>query len=177
MTALSKKDRRETRIRVKRGPLEKREARAGLIFMIPWIIGATLFLAYPLIISFWYSLNNIRLTSEGMKFTYIAQGNYTQILLSDPDFLPDLVDYLINTLVSVPVIVVFALLIALMLNEKIRGKAFFRLIFFLPVIIVSGPILASLTEQNASTISIVDAQAVTGAPISISEFLIPKVYP
>ncbi len=168
MTALSKKDRRETRIRVKRGPLEKREARAGLIFMIPWIIGATLFLVYPLIISFWYSLNNIRLTSEGMKFTFLGQGNFTQILLSDPEFLPQLVDYLISTVISVPVIVVFALIIAMMLNEKIRGKSFFRLIFFLPVIIVSGPILASLTEQNASSISVIDAQAVTTA---IGKFL------
>ena len=167
-TAGVAQNKRENRIRIHRGPLEKREARAGLLFVLPWIIGAAVFLFYPLAMSLWYSLNNIRLTSEGMKFTYIAQGNFTQILLSDPDFLPDLVDYLINTLVSVPVIVVFALMIALMLNEKIRGKSFFRLIFFLPVIIVSGPILASLTEQNASTISIVDTQAVTGA---ISAFL------
>jgi ABC-type sugar transport system permease subunit len=70
------------------------------------------------------------------------------------------------------VIVVFALMIALMLNEKIRGKSFFRLIFFLPVIIVSGPILNSLTEQNASTISVVDTQAVTAA---IASFLPPMI--
>ncbi len=158
----------ENRIRVKRGPLEKQEARAGVLFVLPWLIGAAVFLIYPLAMSLWYSLNNIRLTSEGMKFTFLAQGNFTQILLSDPDFLPDLVDYLLSTVISVPVIVVFALMIALMLNEKIRGKSFFRLIFFLPVIIVSGPILNSLTEQNASTISVIDSQAVTSA---IASFL------
>lgn len=168
MTTARRPLKRENRIRVKRGPLEKQEARAGLLFVLPWLLGAAVFLLYPLGMSLWYSLNNIRLTSEGMKFTFLAQGNYTQILLSDPDFLPQLVDYLLSTVISVPVIVVFALLIALMLNEKIRGKSFFRLIFFLPVIIVSGPILGALTEQNASTISVVDAQAVTGA---ISSFL------
>ena len=168
MTTARRPLKRENRIRVKRGPLEKQEARAGLLFVLPWLLGAAVFLFYPLGMSLWYSLNNIRLTSEGMKFTFLAQGNYTQILLSDPDFLPQLVDYLLSTVISVPVIVVFALLIALMLNEKIRGKSFFRLIFFLPVIIVSGPILGALTEQNASTISVVDAQAVTGA---ISSFL------
>ncbi len=154
---------KENRIRVKRGPLEKQEARAGVLFVLPWLIGAAIFLIYPLAMSFWYALNNIRLTSEGMKFTFLMQGNFTQILLSDPDFLPELVDYLLSTVISVPVIVVFAMMIALMLNEKIRGKSFFRLIFFLPVIIVSGPILASLTEQNASTISVIDTQAVTAA--------------
>ena len=167
-TANPKWVKKENRIRVKRGKLEKREARVGVFFVLPWLIGAAFFLLYPLGASLWYALNNIRLTSEGMKFTFIAQGNLTQILLSDPDFLPQLVDYLLSTVISVPVIVVFALIIAIMLNQKIRGKSFFRLIFFLPVIIVSGPILGSLTEQNASTISVVDAQAVTGA---ISAFL------
>ncbi len=172
MTVSAKHRKPENRIRVKRGPLEKKDARAGVLFVLPWLIGAAVFLAYPLIMSLWYSLNNIRLTSEGMKFTFLAQGNFTQILLSDPDFLPNLVDYLLSTVVSVPVIVVFALMIALMLNEKIRGKSFFRLIFFLPVIIVSGPILNSLTEQNASTISVVDTQAVTAA---IASFLPPMI--
>ena len=172
MTSYAKpRPNKENRIRIKRGPLEKKEARAGVMFVLPWIIGAAVFLVYPLLMSFWYSLNNIRLTSEGMKFTFLSQGNFTQILLSDPDFLPELVDYLLSTVISVPVIVVFAMMIALMLNEKIRGKSFFRLIFFLPVIIVSGPILNSLTEQNAGTISVIDTQAVTGA---ISAFL-PKM--
>ena len=172
MTSYAKpRPKKENRIRIKRGPLEKKDARAGVMFVLPWIIGAAVFLIYPLLMSFWYSLNNIRLTSEGMKFTFLSQGNFTQILLSDPDFLPELVDYLLSTVISVPVIVVFAMMIALMLNEKIRGKSFFRLIFFLPVIIVSGPILNSLTEQNAGTISVIDTQAVTGA---ISAFL-PKM--
>ena len=172
MTSYAKpRPKKENRIRIKRGPLEKKEARAGVMFVLPWIIGAAVFLIYPLLMSFWYSLNNIRLTSEGMKFTFLSQGNFTQILLSDPDFLPELVDYLLSTVISVPVIVVFAMMIALMLNEKIKGKSFFRLIFFLPVIIVSGPILNSLTEQNAGTISVIDTQAVTGA---ISAFL-PKM--
>ena len=56
-------NRHESRIRIRRGPLEKREARAGLMFVLPWIIGAAVFLVYPLGMSLWYSLNNIRLTS------------------------------------------------------------------------------------------------------------------
>lgn len=153
------------------GKLERREAFAGLLFVLPWIIGAAVFLAWPLATSFRYGLNNIRITPLGKTFKYVGYGNYTEILLADAQFLPDLVDYILSTLISVPVIVVFALLIAIMLNQKIRGKGFFRLIFFLPVIIVSGPILGMLTEQGASSVSAIDTQAVTAA---ISSFL-PKL--
>lgn len=157
--------------RHRRGKLERREAMAGVLFILPWIIGAILFLAYPMITSFSYSLNNIRLTPLGKTFRYVGYGNYTEILLADSQFLPDLVDYILSTLISVPVIVVFALLIAMMLNQKIRGKGFFRLIFFLPVIIVSGPILGMLNEQGSSSVSAVDTQAIAAA---ISSFL-PKL--
>lgn len=159
-------------VRIRKSRLARREALAGLLFVLPWIIGALVFLAFPLVTSFRYGLNNIRITPKGYKFKFIGYGNYTQILLSDTAFLPDLVDYVISTLISTPVIVVFALIIAMMLNRKIRGKSFFRVIFFLPVIIVSGPILGMLTEQNAGSISAIDIQAITAA---ISSFLPPML--
>lgn len=163
MTAKEKRARRRELRKIKPGRLERREARMGYVFILPWIIGACLFLAYPLGMSFWYALNNIRITPKGMMFTYLGYGNFTQILLSDADFPVELVDYVLSTILSVPIIVVFALLISLMLNQNIKGKGFFRTIFFLPVIIVSGPILGMLTEQGAGSISAIDTQAITNA--------------
>lgn len=122
-----------------------------------------MFLAYPLITSFWYALNNIRITPLGKNFTFLGYGNFTQILLSDADFPTQLIDYLVSTIISVPVIVVFALIIAMMLNENIKAKGFFRLIFFLPVIIVSGPILGMLNQQGAGSITAIDTQAISSA--------------
>jgi len=165
MTRKEKRARKKELRKIKPGRLEKREARAGLIFIIPWIIGALAFLAYPLGASFWYALNNIRITPVGKTFTFVGYGNFTQILLSDADFPVELVDYILSTVISAPIIVVFALIIAMMLNQNIKGKGFFRLIFFLPVIIVSGPILGMLTEQGAGSISAIDTQAI-GAAIS-----------
>ena len=60
------------------------------------------------------------------------------------------------------------LLISIMLNQPIKGKGFFRLIFFLPVIIVSGPILGMLNAEGAGSITALDTQAITDA---ISGFL------
>lgn len=163
MTRKEKKALKERMKHLKSGKLEKRYARMGLVFMIPWFIGAAVFLAYPLLSSFWYALNNIRITPLGRIFTFVGQGNFTQILIQDPDFLIQLVDYITSTIISTPIIVVFALIIAMMLNMKIKGKGFFRLIFFLPVIIVSGPILGMLTAEGAGSISAVDMQSITSA--------------
>ena len=88
--------------KVKPGRLAKREAITGLLFVSPWIIGACLFLAYPLITSFWYALNNIRITPIGKNFTFVGQGNFTQILLSDADFPTQLINYVTSTVISVP---------------------------------------------------------------------------
>lgn len=110
----------------------------------------------------------------GKTFTFVGYGNFTQILLSDADFPTQLIDYLTTTIISVPIIVVFALIIAMMLNQKIKARGFFRLIFFLPVIIVSGPILGMLTEQGAGSITAIDTQAISTAvhnflPYSLAE--------
>lgn len=165
---------KQNKKKIQPGRLAKREAMTGLMFISPWILGALVFLAYPLLTSFWYGLNNIRITPIGKSFTFVGYGNFTQILLSDADFPTQLVDYLTTTIISVPVIVVFALIIAMMLNQNIKARGFFRLIFFLPVIIVSGPILGMLTEQGAGSITAIDTQAISTAihgflPYSLAE--------
>lgn len=151
----------------KPGRLAKREAITGLLFISPWIAGALLFLAYPLIMSFRYALNNIRITPIGMMFNFVGYGNFTQILLSDADFPIKIINYLVSTVLSVPIIVVFALIISIMLNQNVKGKGFFRLIFFLPVIIVSGPILGMLTSEGAGSITAIDTQSITNAISSV----------
>lgn len=174
MTRKEKRERKKQLKKIKPGRLERREARVGWIFIIPWLLGAAIFLAYPLITSFWYALNNIRITPTRKVFTFVGYQNFTQILLSDKDFPVELVDYILSTVISAPIIVVFALIIAMMLNQNIKGKGVFRTIFFLPVIIVSGPILGMLTEQGAGSISAIDTQAITTAISSVLPAMIAE---
>lgn len=163
MTKEEKEQLKQLKKSAKPGKLAKRDAITGVLFISPWIVGAILFLAYPLITSFRYALNNISITPLGMNFNFVGYGNFTQILLSESDFVTNLIDYVVSTVISVPIIVVFALIISMMLNQKIKGKGFFRLIFFLPVIIVSGPILGMLNAQGAGSITSIDTQAITEA--------------
>ncbi len=162
---------RVNKIRVRRGKLEKREARTGLIFMIPWLIGAAIFLVYPIVTSLLYAVSDVKADGlrGGMSVTFLGanwNANFAGAFANN-GFIQGLVNYLIETVISVPVIVVFALIIAMMLNQKIRGRTFFRLIFFLPVIIVSGPVLSLLTSDNAGSLTVMDTQTVTAAISSV----------
>lgn len=150
-------------IKPKLGKLEKREARFGYVFIAPWLIGAVVFLLLPLVQSFQFSLADIKMTPKGRLIKFVGYENFTQIWLEDAEFPVMLLNYFLETIFSVPVIVVFGLLIAMLLNGKIKFKGTFRLIFFLPVIIVSGPVMNMLTAQGAATIPAMNVQAISTA--------------
>lgn len=145
------------------GKLEKRQALAGWAFISPWLIGVVLFMLYPLCQSFYYMWFNIRITPLKTVYNYVGTGNFTQIWLEDPQFPQQIVTYMWQTIVQVPIIVVFALMIAIMLNGKIRWKGFFRLVFFLPVIIVSGPVMNMLVSEGAASIPSMNVQSIVNA--------------
>ena len=155
-----KKEKKRVR---KPGKLEKREARMGYLFVAPWLIGVVAFLLYPLGQSFRYMWYNIRITPVETKFIWYGTQNFSQIWLESAEFPQGLVTYVWKTIVEVPIIVVFALIIAMMLNGKIRLRGFFRLLFFLPVIIVSGPVMNMLVSEGAATIPAMNVQAIVSA--------------
>lgn len=168
------KEKKQKKPKIKLGRLEKREARVGYLFVAPWVIGVLMFLLIPLGQSFYYMWFNIRITPLGTNFNYVGTQNFTQIWLENPEFPQQLVTYIWQTIVEVPIITVFALIIAMMLNSKIKAKGFFRLIFFLPVIIVSGPVMNMLVSQGASSIPALNTQSVIAAldtflPTSVAE--------
>ena len=166
------REKKEKKPKGRLGKLEKREALAGYAFIAPWLVGVLLFLLYPLCQSFYYMWFNIRITPLKTAFTYVGTGNFTQIWLENPEFPQQIVTYLWQTVLEVPIIVVFALMIAMMLNGNIRLKGFFRLVFFLPVIIVSGPVMNMLVSEGAASIPAMNVQSVISA---LDTFLPTKV--
>jgi ABC-type sugar transport system permease subunit len=84
--------------------------------------------------------------------TFIRWENYTHALFTDPTFIELLIEYTIETLVSVPIILIFSMIIAMFLNLKLPGKGIFRTIFFLPVVITSGPVIRELVSQGATSV-------------------------
>jgi ABC-type sugar transport system permease subunit len=132
--------------------LSARENLYGYGFVMLWIIGFAVFTALPLVQTFIYSLNRVTVTATGISLTPTEFQNYSRALFTDPTFAELLVEYALETLVSVPIVIIFSLVIALFLNLDFKGKGFFRTIFFLPVVITSGPVIQELTAQGATSV-------------------------
>lgn len=131
--------------------LRVREALHGYGFILIWVLGFALFTALPLAQTFHYSVNQVTVTAASINLNFVEWANYTRALFTDPNFVELLVGYTIETLVSVPIVLIFAMIIAMFLNLKFRLKGVFRVIFFLPIVITSGPVIKELTAQGAAS--------------------------
>lgn len=129
-----------------------REAVHGYTFVMIWIVGFGIFTLLPLIQTLYYSVNQVTVSATGINLKFVQWQNYTRALFTDPTFVQLLIEYAIETLVSVPIILIFSLIIALFLNLKFRFKGLFRTIFFLPVVITSGPVIQELVAQGATSV-------------------------
>ena len=131
--------------------LRTREALHGYGFILIWILGFALFTALPLGETFRYSLNQVTVTATNINLNFVELANYTRALFTDPNFLELLIGYAVETLVSVPIVLIFAMIIAMFLNLDFKLKGLFRVIFFLPIVITSGPVIKELTAQGAAS--------------------------
>lgn len=132
--------------------LKSRNSLLGYVFILPWIIGFLIFTAFPFLYSIKLSLSEVKITPEGIQTTWIGLSNYIKIITEDAQFPEVLGKSIIAIIMSTPMIVIAALIIALLLNTKIKGRTFFRAIFFLPVIIISGPVMSKLLNNDATKI-------------------------
>lgn len=117
----------------KRTARERRELRAGLIMISPWIIGVLCFTVIPLIVAFGMSLTNYSFLSTPK---FVGLDNYITMLTKDPLIWKSLGITFVYAIVAVPLQLVFGFLLANLLNQKLRGIMVFRTIFYIPCLIV-----------------------------------------
>lgn len=126
----------------------------GYIFIMPWILGFLIFTAYPFFYSIFLSFNSVLVSTEGIQTTWIGLNNYVELFTKDIKFPIDLIASIVAIVLSTPMIIVASLIIAMLLNGKYRGRGFFRALYFIPVIIISGPVMSELIENQAAKIVI-----------------------
>ena len=131
--------------------LRLREALHGYAFILLWVVGFVLFTALPLAETLRYSFHQVTVTATSINLNFVDWANYSRALFTDPRFIELLIAYTVETLVSVPIVLIFAMIIALFLNLNFRLKGLFRVIFFLPIVITSGPVIRELTAQGAAS--------------------------
>lgn len=142
----------------KRMTKKMRDNLVGYSFIIIWIIGFLIFMLYPFLNSIIYSLNKVSIQGDGIKMEFIGLENFKNIVQLDAGFtfLENLWEFVQEIILEVPVIIVFSIIIALLLNQPIKFRWFFRVIFFLPVIISSGPVISELISQGAGGTNIMN---------------------
>ncbi len=122
----------------KRGGLQRRQQRAGWLFVAPWLVGFVIFFFKPLVESLWYSFNEVTMGSKGMETAFVGLENYIYLLLQDSMFLTNLWTVTSSMLKQVAICTVLSLFIAVVLVQKFRVRTIYRAIFFLPIIMTSG---------------------------------------
>ncbi|MCK9536359.1 MAG: sugar ABC transporter permease [Bacilli bacterium] len=124
-----------------------------------WIFGFMLFMAFPLISSLVYSLSDVVIRGTGIELKLSGFKNFIAIFKIEEGFifLEALTDFLVELLFQLPIIIVFSVIIAVLLNQPLKGRAFFRSVFFLPVIISSGPVINELISQGAGGTNILNS--------------------
>lgn len=110
-------------------PVEAQEAKWGYILLLPWLIGLAVFWVGPVLFSAFWSLTEYDVLSPP---EFVGIENYVRAFTGDKQFWPSLRRTLTYSLIVVPVGVVGSLMLALLLNQKMKGKNVFRTVFFLP---------------------------------------------
>ncbi len=127
--------------------LQSQKARAGWLFIMPFVLGFFLFYLPMIFDSLKYSFSEVEI-SQGIKYNFVGLQNYLDAFLVDKDYGGILLNSILSLLFDVPAIVIFSLFMAVLLNQKMKGRAIFRAIFFIPVIVSTG-IIESIDLQNS----------------------------
>jgi ABC-type sugar transport system permease subunit len=124
---------------VQRGRGKWKEGLTGYLFILPSIIGFSIFVVYPLISSAYYSLTRWDGNTDPV---FIGFRNYIYMFTKDPSFMPTLKATALFTLLSVPSSLILGLLLAVLLNRNMPGIRLFRTALYLPAVL---PSIATLT--------------------------------
>ena len=154
---------------------ERKQKLVGFSFIVPWIIGFGVFTAFPLFYCLYMALNKVNFVTDHLEMTWQGLANFNKALYEDAEIPNKLLQTFQQALLIVPLIVVFALIMALMLNSKFPGRAFYRAVFFLPVMLTCGNLISTLTSQGQGSISVLQsgtaASLVAGIGGSLGETL------
>lgn len=131
--------------RSRRSATARREARWGLLFISPWIVGFLTFTIAPMVASLVFTTLDFNLANPD-KTQFIGLENWKRMLFADPEVWASYVRLLKLGILILPVLLVGALSLALLLNSRrLIGKGLFRTFYFLPSVV---PVVAAVLIWN-----------------------------
>ena len=127
----------------------QRHIMEAYVFLTPMIIGIVIFFVFPLVQSLRLSFGDL-VKMTGMEIQWAGVENFTRAFFVDVDFLPRFLSVVSQALINLPLTIVFSLVIAILINKKIKFRGFFRTVFFLPFLIGNGYVMKQLMDQGVN---------------------------
>ena len=154
--------------------LERKRARYGYLFTLPLILGLAFIFIPNIVQTVLYSLNETVIDGSGYTLEWIGLKYYIKAFAGDAKFLQYMLSSLGELLVQVPVILIFSLFMAMVLNQKFKGRVVARAIFFLPLVLSTGIISrVEASTQLDSLMSMRDAlEGMQGTRFDLSQLLL-----
>lgn len=159
---------------------DKRQAIWGIVFILPLLVGFVYFFFIPFCTTIIYSLSNVKnmgTNSETNEFIgviteWVGFDNYKYIWNEHATFKETMLSSFGDTLLNVPLIIIFSLIVAVVLNSEFRGRAFVRAVFFMPVIFNSQAIDVAMKTGTLISETMDEAnQDVFSTMFNFSDFL------
>lgn len=154
--------------------LTQKRGLKGYLFILPWFVGFAIFYVRSLIMTVEFSFAKLTVPPGAGGYSLEGKGleNYLYAFRAHGSFKQTLTSSVGNMLIDVPLILFFSLFMALLLNQKFKGRGIVRAIFFLPVILNSDALKAAISLSEAMMNGGIATQAaeVSGAASSVLAF-------
>lgn len=124
-------------------------------FLMPWLIGFLVLTAYPMIMSLYLSFTDYNIMKPDST-QWIGIGNFVRMFTQDTKYFKSLEVTLIYVFVSVPLKLIFALLVAMLMNQKLRMVSFYRAVYYIPTLLGGSVAIAVLWKKLFSKTGIIN---------------------
>ncbi len=142
--------------------LESIRNRAGYTFVAHWLIGLLLFFVVPLFNSIRYAFSEVSIEPGNIVNEFVGLTHFNELIFIDPDYVNNLRDSIGMMFYSLPFIIALSLILAVLLNQKFKGRVIFRTIFFLPIIMANSVVMNMLNSEFVTMPLFSSGEAGTG---------------
>lgn len=124
-------------------------------FLLPWLIGFLVLTAYPMMMSLYLSFTDYNIMKPDAA-QWIGFGNFVRMFTQDPKFYKSLQVTLTYVFASVPLKLIFALLVAVLMNQKLRLVSFYRAVYYIPTLLGGSVAIAVLWKKLFSKTGVIN---------------------
>lgn len=157
----------------KKMTISQRKSLDGFLFVLPWLLGCSLLFLYPVVNSLMLSMGELK-SGGSLAVKFVGIINYKKAFVEDVNFIPNFLASVRSTLINLPLIIVFSLFIAILINRKMAFRGFFREVFFFPVLLGTGFIMQQLLQLRLDVEAMAMARQIL-MPDDVLIYLGPRV--